>query len=106
MENVITFNEGQSKIYLGKNKITPSSFGVSYLDLHLVQVEDESSGYVDEVWNAKGTELVSRMPYKFSRVVTFENMYTIEELKAAIENGLNGLMCFENGGRRYIKKEF
>ena len=112
MENVIVFAEKQNKIYLGKNKITPSSFGAEYLDLHIVQQENMESGYFDEVWKEVGKGenkkmvLESQTPYKFSRVVTFENKYTIEELRSEIENGLIGLMCFENGGRRYIKKEF
>ena len=90
---MISFREGQTKIFFGKNKIELSLF-LGYLDFHIIYSIDNKSGYID----------------KFVRVVTFENVYDFEILKNIstnnFEDDLVVIKYFENGGYVYDKKNF
>ena len=92
---MITFNEGQSKITLGKHKIQPSNYPPGAIDLHVVYPEDKSSGYEG----------------KFVRVITFENKYSVDTFKNITptnheEDIIPDVMYWENGGYLYNKKTF
>lgn len=87
----ITFKEGQSEIFIGKNKVVKSSFD-GYLDFHLVYSQNLESGYSG----------------KFVRVITFENKYDIEFLKGVKSDNFQDvfdLKYFENGGYSFEKKK-
>jgi hypothetical protein len=84
---MITFKEVQDKIFIGKHKLTNSSFK-GYLDLHIICQADELSGY--------GLS-------KFVRVITFENVYDFETVKVL---NLDSIKYFENGGYEYNKINF
>lgn len=87
----ITFKEGQSEIFIGKNKVVKSSFD-GYLDFNLVYSQDLQSGYSG----------------KFIRVITFENKYDIEFLKGVKSDNFQDIFdfkYFENGGYSFEKKK-
>ena len=90
---MIEFREDQTEIFIGKNKLTQSSYD-GCLDMHLVYLMDERSGYEG----------------KFVRVITFENKYSFEvirEIKSDnFEDEIDGIMYFESGGYLYDKKLF
>jgi len=109
MEPAIQFQEKQEKIYLGKNKITKSSFGELYVDLHIVEQPNEESGYSHSVTkynSATKSNETTIIHEKFVRVIAFENVYSTETIKEEIQNGLQNMMYFENGGYYYIKNQF
>lgn len=103
MEPQIQFQEKQTKIYLGKHKITPSNYGERFIELHLVCAAEESSGYNSVTVKGKETMIVEN---KFVKILTFENIYSMETIKSEIENGFQNIMFFENGGYLFSKKEF
>ena len=89
---MIQFNENQTKIFIGKNKITKSLFS-NHLDFHLVYSQDLSSGYES----------------KFVRIVAIENIYSIDDLKnikTETFNDVLDIIYFENGGYLFDKKTF
>jgi translation elongation factor EF-1beta len=102
---MITFKEKQTKIYVGKHKLTPSSFGIDFIDLHLVTPEEPGSGYEIVTRNPK-TKEINVEQIKSVRVISFENLYPIDEVKQEINNGFLNIKYFENGGYAYLKKEF
>ena len=90
---MISFKEGQDKIFVGKNKITKSSYD-GFLDFHIVYTADEKTGYSNN---------------KFVRIIAFENMYDFETIKNITTNNCDDeleIMYLENGGYVYDKKTF
>lgn len=104
MEPAIIFQENQTKIYLGKNKITPS-LNPNFIQLHLVCNSETSSGYNIKEFN-KQTKEEKIIENKFVMIFEFENIYPLEFIKEEILNGLQNIMYFENGGYLYVKKDF
>ena len=90
---MIEFKENQQKIFIGKNKITKSTFN-NNLDLHLVYSTDVKSGYSN----------------KFVRIITFENIYEFETIKNIVSNNFEdsfqNIKYFENGGYLFNKGSF
>ncbi len=89
---MIQFKEGQEKIFVGKNKITKSSFN-GFLNFHLVYSLDIKSGYEE----------------KFVRVIAFEDIYEFDVLKNIVSGNFEDIFdirYFENGGYIFNKKTF
>lgn len=101
MESCIVFQENQTKIYIGKHKLTKSLFGESFIELHLVCNPEESSGY-----NSLCPKTKKILEKKFVKILTFENFFSLEKVKEEIELNLININFFETGGYLYIKKDF
>ena len=90
---MIIFKENQEKIFIGKHKITESSYQ-NHIDLHFLYAQDEKSGY----------------PGKFVRIITFENVYDFDTIKNIttnnFEDDFENIKYFENGGYAYDKKTY
>lgn len=98
---MINFKEGQEKIFVGKNKLQ-NSFNEGFLDYHIVYMPDEKSGYGNMVKD-------KFVPSKFVRIITFENIYDFEIIRALATNSFDDelpIKYFENGGYEYDKKSF
>ncbi len=103
METSIVFQEKQTKIYIGKHKVTKSTYGEEFIELHLVCSPEEESGYNSTAKKGEQTIVVEN---KFVKILIFKNIHSMEVLKQEIETGLENIQYFEGGGYLYVKKEF
>lgn len=115
---MITFKEGQDKIYIGKNKLTKNVDFLNHLDYHIVMPPHEESGYQHSTFHKENGKLKEKITLvKFVVVITFKNIYSFEDIKAIEVNDFPSpefwptretpnIMCWGSGGYEYDKSKF